>query len=455
MTVLIKGGLVVDPASGVNGARDVLIENGRIVRVEASLPANGANVVEVPRGWIVCPGLIDMHVHLREPGQEHKETVATGCAAAVAGGFTAVACMPNTDPINDQASVTELILRRAAEAGLARVYPIGAVSRGSLGDQMADIGELHAAGCVAVSDDGRPVATALLMRRALEYAGMFGMPVIDHCEDPSLKSDGVANEGPQASLLGLRGIPAAAEALMVERNVMLAELTQSAVHIAHMSVTGSLRAVRAGKSRGVPVTCEVTPHHFTLTDEALAGISGPGGRGPAYDTNAKMNPPLRDAADREAMIQGLADGSIDAIATDHAPHHYDEKEVEFDRAPFGIVGLETAVPLVFDRLVHAGRIGLPRMIELLALNPARILGIEGGTLAPGARADVTLLAPELPVIISAGRFRSKSKNTPFDGWNLRGGVGATIVGGRIVYVNTDAPGAADFLQVAAHGGRAS
>jgi dihydroorotase len=451
MTLLIKGGLVVDPASGLHGARDVLIEDGRIARLEPSLPADGAHVVEVPHGWIVCPGLIDMHVHLREPGQEHKETVATGCAAAVAGGFTAVACMPNTDPINDQASVTELILRRAAEAGLARVYPIGAVSRGSRGEQMADIGELHAAGCVAVSDDGRPVATALLMRRALEYAGMFGMPVINHCEDPSLKADGVAHEGAHASLLGLKGIPAAAEAIMVERDVTLAELTRSAVHIAHMSVRGSLRAVRDGKTRGAPVTCEVAPHHFTLTDEALAGVSGPGGRGPAYDTNVKMNPPLREAADRDAMIQGLADGSIDAIATDHAPHHYDEKEVEFDLAPFGIVGLETAVPLVFDRLVHAGHIGVPRMVELLSLNPARILRLEGGTLAPGARADVTLLAPDLPVIVSAARFRSKSKNTPFDGWNLRGGVGATIVGGRIVYVNVDAPGAANL--VAEAGGR--
>jgi dihydroorotase len=445
MKLLIKGGVVVDPASGVNGVRDVLIENGCITRVDPSLPANGARVIEVPRGWIVCPGLIDMHVHLREPGQEHKETVATGTAAAVAGGFTAVACMPNTDPINDQASVTELILRRAAEAGMARVYPIGAVSRGSGGEQMADIGELHAAGCVAISDDGRPVATALLMRRALEYAGMFGMPVIDHCEDPSLKADGVAHEGRQASVLGLRGIPAAAEEIMVERDVTLAGLTENAVHIAHMSVRGSLRAVREGKLRGVPVTCEVAPHHFTLTDEALAGVRDGGPPGPAYDTNVKMNPPLREAADRDAMIQGLADGSIDAIATDHAPHHYDEKEVEFDRAPFGIVGLETAVPLVFDRLVHAGHISVQRMIELLSLNPARILRVEGGTLAPGARADVTLLAPDLPVIVSAARFRSKSRNTPFDGWNLRGGVGATIVDGRIVYVNADAPGASNLV----------
>jgi dihydroorotase len=436
MKVLIKGGYVVDPAAGVNGVRDVLIEDGRIARVDASLDANGARVVEVPQDWIVCPGLIDMHVHLREPGQEHKETVATGVAAAAAGGFTSVACMPNTDPINDQASVTELILRRAAEANLARVYPIGAVSRGSRGEQLADIGELHGAGCVAISDDGRPVATALLMRRALEYAGMFDMPVIDHCEDPSLKGNGVAHEGHQGSALGLRGIPAAAEEIMVERDITLAGLTGGAFHVAHMSVRGSLRAVRDGKARGIRVTCEVAPHHFTLTDEALSG----------YDTNAKMNPPLREAADRDAMIQGLADGSIDAIATDHAPHHYDEKEVEFDQAPFGIVGLETAVSLVFDRLVHRGHIGLPRMVELLSTNPAKILKIPGGSLAAGAPADVTLLIPDLPVIVSASRFRSKSKNTPFDGWTLRGGVGATIVGGRIVYVNADAPGATNLMR---------
>ncbi|HSN26089.1 MAG TPA: dihydroorotase, partial [Kofleriaceae bacterium] len=333
MRILLKGGHVIDPVAGINGAADVLIgDDGNIVRVGRDLPVAGATVYEVPRGWIVAPGLIDMHVHLREPGQEHKETIATGTAAALAGGFTAVACMPNTDPVNDQASVTELILRKAAQAGLARVYPIGAVSRGSNGEQLADLAELHRAGCVAVTDDGRPVATALLMRRALEYAGMFGMPVIDHCEDQSLKGDGVAHEGYQASVLGLRGIPAAAEAIMVERDVTLAELTGAAVHIAHMSVRGSLRAVRSGKERGVPVTCEVAPHHFTLTDEALAG----------YDTNVKMNPPLRDAPDRDALIDGLADGSVDAIATDHAPHHYDEKLVEFDRAPFGIVGLETA-----------------------------------------------------------------------------------------------------------------
>jgi dihydroorotase len=434
---MLKGGHVVDPARGVNGPADVLVDGDRIARVGRQLPADDAAVLDVPQGWIVTPGLIDMHVHLREPGQEHKETVATGTAAAVAGGFTAVACMPNTDPVNDSAPVTELILSKAAAAALARVYPIGAVSRGSKGEQLADIAELRRAGCVAISDDGRPVATALLMRRALEYAGMYGMPVIDHCEDPTLKADGVAHEGYHASLLGLRGIPAAAEAIMVERDVTLAEVTGAPVHIAHMSVRAALRAVRAGKARGVRVTCEVTPHHLVLTDAALVG----------YDTNVKMNPPLREEADRDALIEGLADGSVDAIATDHAPHHYDEKLVEFDRAPFGIVGLETAVPLVFDRLVHAGRITVTRMIELLSTAPARILGVPGGSLAEGGPADITLLVPDMTTTVSASSLRTRSKNTPFDGWTLRGGVGATIVGGRVVYVNAAAPGVAALEDV--------
>lgn len=432
MKTILKGGHVVDPQRGLNGPADIVVEAGRISSIGKNVPVEGATVLEVPRGWVVVPGLIDMHVHLREPGQEHKETVATGTASAVAGGFTAVACMPNTDPVNDQAAVTELILRKAAEAGLARVYPIGAVSRGSKGEQLADIAELRHAGCVAISDDGRPVADSLLMRRALEYAGMFGMPVIDHCEDPSLKGDGVAHEGFRASSLGLRGIPAAAETIMVERDITLAELVGGPVHIAHMSVRGSLRAVRAGKQRGVRVTCEVTPHHLVLTDDALEG----------YDTNVKMNPPLREAADRDALIEGLEDGAIDAIATDHAPHHYDEKLVEFDRAPFGIIGLETAVPLVFDRLVHSGRLTITRMVELLSCNPARILNVPGGTLADGTPADITLLVPDLQATVAAGSLRSKSKNTPFGGWTLHGGVGATMVGGRFVYVNAEAPGVA-------------
>jgi len=428
MKKLLRGGRVVDPANGIDGQFDVLIDGDHIGAVGKSLPVNGVTVVEIPADFIICPGLIDMHVHLREPGQEHKETVATGTLSALAGGFTAVACMPNTDPINDDANVTSYIVNKAREAALARVYPIGAVSRGSNGELLADIAEMREAGCVALSDDGRPVATALLMRRALEYAGMFGMPVIDHCEDQSLKTDGVAHEGHCASTLGLRGIPGAAESIMVARDVLLSEVTGGAVHIAHMSARTSLRAVRQGKEAGIRVTAEVTPHHFAMTDDALA-------RPVPYDTNTKMNPPLREAADRDSMIAGIADGSIDAIATDHAPHHYDEKRVEYDSAPFGIVGLETAVSLTFDRLVHAGVIGLPRMIELLSLNPARILNVPGGSLSEGAPADITILAPDLPVRVEAARLISRSKNTPFDGWELRGGVAATIVGGRTLYVN--------------------
>jgi dihydroorotase len=432
MKTLLKGGRVIDPINGIDGERDVLIDGGRIARVGRDVPVNGARVVEIPTGLVVCPGLIDMHVHLREPGQEHKETVATGTASAVAGGFTAVACMPNTAPVNDNANVTSLILAKAAEAALARVYPIGAVSKGSKGELLADIAELKDAGCVAITDDGHPVSTALLLRRALEYAGMFGMPVIEHCEDQSLKGDGVAHEGFHASSLGLRGIPGAAEALGAERGILLSELTGSAFHVAHMSARASLRAVRKGKEHGVRVTCEVAPHHFTLTDESL-GMPIP------YDTNVKMNPPLREVADRDAMLAGIADGTVDVIATDHAPHHYDEKNVEFDRAPFGIVGLETAVPLSIDRLVHAGLIRLPRLVELMSVNPARILRVAGGSLTEGALADITIIAPDLRVRVQASALRSRSKNTPFDGWELRGGVAATVVGGRTLFVNPDAP----------------
>ena len=430
MKRLLKGGRVVDPANGIDGVRDVLIDGDRIARVGTNLPVDGATVIEIPNGLVVCPGFLDMHVHLREPGQEHKETVATGTASAVAGGFTAVACMPNTNPVNDDANVTTYILDKAREANLARVYPIGAVSRGSKGELLADIADLRKAGCVAITDDGHPVKTAILLRRALEYAGMFGMPVIEHCEDPSLKGDGVAHEGYYAASLGLRGMPGACEALGVERGVLLSELTGSAFHVAHMSARASLRAVRKGKEAGVRVTCEVAPHHFTLTDEMLATPV-------AYDTNTKMNPPLREAADRDAMLDGIADGSVDAIATDHAPHHYDEKKVEYDHAPFGIVGLETAVSLSLDRLVHSGRITLSRMVELMSVNPARILKVAGGTLSEGAPADITIIAPDLKVRIEASKLRSRSKNTPFDGWELRGGVAATLVGGRPLYVNSE------------------
>ena len=436
MKILLKGGRVVDPAASRDTVCDVLIDGAVVEQVGSGLRTDGAAVVEVPPGCVVCPGFIDMHVHLREPGQEHKETIATGTTAAVAGGFTSVACMPNTQPVNDQAGTTELILARAEAAGQARVYPIGAVSRESKGKQLADFAELRAAGCVAVSDDGQPVADALLMRRALEYASSFDMLLIDHCEDPALRG-GVAHEGYQASALGLRGLPGVAEELIVERDVTLAGLVGAPVHIAHISVRGALRAVRSGKERNIPVTCEVTPHHFILTDEMLKN----------YDTNAKMNPPLREAADRDAMLQGLADGSVDAIATDHAPHHYDEKAVEFDRAPFGITGLEPAVALSLDRLVQHDVVSLSRLVELCSTNPARILGVAGGSLEVGSPADLTVLAPDARTIVDVKTMRSKAKNTPFDGWELHGGGAATIVSGRVLYVNDAVTGAEVFASI--------
>ena len=434
MKTLLKGGHVIDPVAGRDGVFDVLIDGDRIAKIAKDIPAGDARVIEVPQGFLVTPGLIYMHVHLREPGQEHKETIATGLASAVAGGFTAVACMPNTSPVNDQAGITQFMLKRAAEVGLARVYPIGAVSMGSNGEQITEIGDLHNAGCVAITDDGRPVGSALLMRRALEYASMFKMPVIEHCEDPSLKGDGVAHEGAVASMLGLKGIPSCAESIMAERDISIAELTGGHVHIAHMSVRETLRAVRTGKERGIKVTCEVAPHHFTLTDDAIRG----------YDTNTKMNPPLRSEADRLAMIEGLRDGSIDVIATDHAPHHADEKALEFDKAPFGIVGLETAIPLCVKQLIEPGVILWPRLIELLSATPAKILNIPGGTLTEGGVADITVIAPTAPVTIRAAALKSKSKNTPFDGWDMRGAAAATIVGGKTVFVNNAVAGAERF-----------
>ena len=435
---VLKGGRVVDPRAGRDGHFDIRIENGLVAAIGKNLPLDDARVVEVPAGFVITPGLIDMHVHLREPGQEHKETIATGTWSAVVGGFTGVACMPNTDPVNDSASVTQFILKRAAEAGFARVYPIGAVSLGSMGDQMTEMGDLRAAGCVAFTDDGKPVATALLMRRALEYAGMFNVPIIEHCEDPSLKGDGVAHEGAVAAMLGLRGIPGVAESIMAERDISLAEVTGGRIHVAHMSARQTMRAVRDGQSRGVRVTCEVAPHNFTLSDEALKDGAG-------YNTNLKMNPPLREEADRLAMIEGLRDGSVDIISTDHAPHHADEKALEFDRAPFGIVGLETCVPLCLDRLVHAGVISLSRLVELLSSNQASLLKIPGGTIAVGAPADLTVLAPDAPVTVRTAALVSKSKNSPFDAWQLRGATAATIVGGRVLYANPAVADAARFV----------
>jgi dihydroorotase len=422
--LLLKGGRVVDPAAGRDGAFDVLLEDGRVREVKPRLTAKGATVLDV-KGLVVCPGFIDLHTHLREPGREDKETIATGTRAAAAGGFAAVCAMPNTEPVNDQAGITRAILEKARAEGVVRVYPIGAITKGSRGEELAEYGDLKEAGCVAVSDDGRPVARAGVMRRALEYAQAFDLPVIDHCEEPTLTEKFAMNEGPVATLLGLRGYPAVAEAIVVERDVELAALTGGRVHIAHLSAAGSVDAVRRGKARGVRVTAEATPHHLLLTDKAVKESE--------YDTSTKMNPPLRSDADRRAVIEGLQDGTIDCIATDHAPHTVDDKKVEYDQAAFGIVGLETAVALCLDRLVGAKVIDLARLVELLSAGPARTLGLPGGTLAPGAPADVTVLDLQKKRAVEPARFASKGRNTPFGGWMLKGWPAMTIVGGRVAW----------------------
>jgi dihydroorotase len=422
MRLVIKSGRVMDPANGVDTETDVSIENGKISAVQAEIDAKGAEVLDA-KGLVVAPGFIDMHVHLREPGFEHKETIESGTAAAAAGGFTGVACMPNTKPVNDSASVTELILRQAREKGLVKVYPIGAITKGQAGEELAEIGELVHAGAVAISDDGHPVSDPRVMRRALEYSTHFDIPLIEHCETPELHPGGVMHEGYWSTTLGLRGIPAASEEMSVRRNIALAEMTGAKLHIAHLSTRGSLEAVRDAKRRDIRVTCEVTPHHLLLTDEAVKD----------YDTHTKMAPPLRSEEDRQALIDGLADGTVDAIATDHAPHHADEKMVEFDQAPFGIVGLETAVPLCLDRLVGQKVISLTRLIELLSVQPARLLGLPTGTLTAGADADITLLDLDAAVTVEPDTFRSKSRNTPFKGWELKGRAVKTLVGGKVVW----------------------
>jgi dihydroorotase len=422
--LLLKGGRVVDPAQGLDAVLDVMVEAGRIGEVARKIAARDAEVVSAG-GLVVCPGFIDLHTHLREPGREDKETIATGTRAAAAGGFTAVCAMPNTEPVNDQAGITRAILEKARTEGVVRVHPIGAITRGSRGEELAEYGDLREAGCVAVSDDGRPVASARVMRRALEYAQAFGLTVIDHCEEPTLSEGASMNEGPVATLLGLRGAPAVGEALMVERDVMLAELTGGKVHIAHLSAAASVDAVRRGKERGVRVTAEVTPHHLLLIDQAVKDSE--------YDTVTKMNPPLRTEADRLAVVAALADGTIDCIATDHAPHTVDDKKVEYDQAAFGIVGLETAVSLCLDRLVRPGRLTLARLVDALSTRPARILGLPGGTLAPGSPADLTLLDLERKVKVDPARFASKGRNTPFAGWALQGAPAMTIVAGRVVW----------------------
>jgi dihydroorotase len=422
--LLVKGGRVVDPSRDVDEVADILLADGLIVETGPKLAARGAEVIDAS-GLIVCPGFIDLHVHLREPGREDKETITSGTRAAAAGGFTAVCAMPNTEPVNDTAGITQAILERARAEGVVRVYPIGAITRGSRGEELAEYGDLREAGCVAVSDDGRPVASARMMRRALEYASAFDLPVIDHCEEPSLVQGASMNEGPVATMLGLRGAPAVAEAIAVERDVMLAELTGGRIHVAHLSTARSVDAVRRGKARGVRVTAEVTPHHLLLTDQAVKEAD--------YDTATKMNPPLRSEEDRQAVFDGLRDGTIDCIATDHAPHTVDDKKVEFDRAAFGIVGLETAVSLSLDRLVRPGLLALQQLVGLLSTAPARVLALPGGTLAPGALGDLTLLDLDRRVKVDPARFESKGRNTPFGGWALRGGPAMTIVGGRVVW----------------------
>ena len=422
--LLIRGGRVVDPAQGLDGAFDLLIEDGAVARIEETIDpksAGGAEVLDAS-GLVVAAGFIDLHVHLREPGQEYKETVASGTRAAAAGGFTAVACMPNTVPVNDNPSVTGHILSEAARAGWARVYPIAAVSKGLAGQELAEMGELTAAGAVAFSDDGLPVASGELLRRALLYAAHFSAPIVQHAEDLVLTGDGVMHEGEWSTRLGLAGIPGASEDVVVARDLLLAEETGGRYHVAHLSTARSLNLVRTAKARGLPVTCEVTPHHLLLTDRAVADTG--------FSTDTKMKPPLRAETDREALLAGLADGTVDAIASDHAPHHRDEKDVEFSAAPFGIVGLETTVSLCLDRLVRAGVIGLPRLVELLSTGPAKAFGLPGGTLAPGSPGDVTLLDLERTVTVDPKSFRSKSRNTPFGGWELRGAPAGTILGGR-------------------------
>ena len=420
MNILIKNGRIIDHANKVDEKLDVLVSDGKISKLgkPGSLPANGSQVIDAA-GKFVVPGLIDMHVHLREPGSEYKETIATGTAAAKAGGFTSVCCMPNTNPVNDNRSVTEFILAQARSAS-AQVFPIGAVTKGSKGEELAEMGELHAAGCVAISDDGNPVMNASMMRRAMEYSRIFDMLIISHCEDSTLSFNGVMNDGIVSTELGLRGIPRAAEDVMTARDISLAELTGGRLHIAHVSTAGSVRLIRDAKSRGVKVTAETCPHYFSLTEEAVRG----------YNTLAKMNPPLRTGDDVAAIKQGLKDGTIDVIATDHAPHAMDEKSGEFDYAPFGIVGLETALGLTL-KLVQEGVFSLTEAIRKLSVNPALILKLDKGTLSVGADADITMIDLNEDWTVDASQFKSKSKNTPFDGWKLRGKAVRTIIGGNI------------------------
>jgi dihydroorotase len=419
--LVIRGGRVVDPANGIDQVFDVRISDGAIAEVGAGLAGTGE--VFDARGLIVAPGLVDVHVHLREPGQEYKETIETGSRAAAAGGFTSVCAMPNTNPVNDNGIITELIRERAERVGLVNVFPIGAITRGSQGDELASIGGMVRAGAVAISDDGQPVMNAQLMRRAMEWAAELGVPVVDHCEDRNLAAGGVVDEGRCSARLGLKGMNRLAEEVQVARDCLLAEATGAHVHIAHLSSARSLDMVRNARARGARVTCEVSPHHYSLTDEAVG----------EFDTNAKMNPPLRRESDRRALLEGIADGSVDCIATDHAPHHPDEKAQEFDLAPFGIVGLETSLALGLTNLVHTGLISMSRLVELMAAAPARLFGLGRGTVSAGAPADLVCFDPMAEWTVDRARFVSKGRNSPFAGMKLRGLVIKTFKGGRCTY----------------------
>jgi dihydroorotase len=438
--LLIKSGRIIDPAQGRDETTDILIADGSVSSIGNGLPESGAEIVDAA-GMIVCPGFIDLHVHLREPGEEYKETIASGAAAAVAGGFTAICAMPNTRPVNDNASITRYVVEKSREAGLARVYPVGAITRASKGEELAEMADMKEAGAVAVSDDGRSVMNSQVMRHAMEYARDHDLVVVDHCQDTSLSAGGVMHEGRYSTLLGLKGMSAAAEESHVARDIMLARLTGARIHIAHISTEGAVAMVRAAKAEGLPITCEVTPHHLALTDEAVQG----------FDTNTKMSPPLRSDHDRTALIEAAADGTIDAIATDHAPHHQDEKMLEYDRAPFGIIGLETALGVALSVLYHgrtcsegpshagansaalARRLPLLRIVEMLTIGPARAFGLPGGRIAIGSPGDITIIDPELEWTVDPARFKSKSRNTPFGGWQLKGRTVATFVGGRRVF----------------------
>jgi dihydroorotase len=421
--LLIKQGRVVDPSQGLDAVRDVLIQHGRVAEIAENIEALGVGHIEA-HGLVVAPGFIDLHVHLREPGNEHAETIETGANAAAAAGFTSICCMPNTNPVNDNAAVTQFIVETASRVAPVNVFPIGAISHRSQGERLAEIGLMRRAGIVGISDDGRPVMSASLMRHAMEYSLAWDLVVIQHAEDLTLSKDGQMHEGAASTRLGLRGIPGASEDALVARDIVLAEVTGARYHVAHLSTARSLDLVRDAKRRGLRVTCEVTPHHFTLCDEDIRD----------YDTNYKMKPPLRSAADVEALIAGLADGSVDAIATDHAPHPGSEKMQEFACAPFGITGLETALGLTLERLYHTGKVTVPRLVELLSANPARIAGLKGrGSLAPGSQGDVTIFSLDREWTFDAAQSLSRSRNTPFDGRTFRGGPEMTIVAGKVVW----------------------